>query len=90
VFTATVNLFGGGLDSTAMGGGFGPLGPGQQVTYNFDAEGKPNSDLALRNEFVFQADTCEVLKGWQTRYTAPQGNAVRDFKPPYGTSCISF
>jgi hypothetical protein len=48
---------------------FNPLG--DQL---FDLEGKPDSDIALRNEYVAQILNCEVLKGWKVRYTAPPVN----------------
>lgn len=43
----------------------------------FKMESMPNSAVAIRNDYVEQIGTAEVLKGWDVRYTAPPGGATQ-------------
>ncbi len=64
------NIWGGGGNVTLVESTFAAAPP-------FKMESKPNSLVAIRNEYVEQIGTAEVLKDWNVRYTAPLGGATR-------------
>ncbi len=77
--TATANVYynDGACGDTWFGSAFLALPPitVQNAPPPFTVEAMPNSPIALRNEYVGQADPVEVLQGWQVRLTAPAGVA---------------
>ncbi len=65
------NVWTGGGDVTLVESTFAAQPP------PFKMESMPNSEVAIRNEYVEQIETAEVHKDWKVRYTAPPGGATR-------------